>query len=139
MLIVLVLLSITGNTSSFSDGKKQAYDSAQMLHEVIRKVFEGKEIEKAKSLVKQDGFIVDGAELHLLLEALDGKDKHHILTDERGRHIVTTQFSMTDDQSSAFMIVVTETKSKSDTRAHSIFFNKNDNGGWQIAHWHTGH
>jgi hypothetical protein len=136
ILLCLATLLITPLLSQESK-KTETMKVSQDLQQLVMRVFRGEKLEELKSSINPGAYIVDGASYESLLESLYGKSKSATFASERDRQMAFLHMTITDDMSSAHLVVKTETSQHKEPRYHSVFFMKSKESVWQIQDWHT--
>jgi TonB family protein len=116
-------------------GKPQGSQLAEDLMKKVEVIFAGGA--PARPLINAEAYLVDGARLVNLNEALYGKEQGKCFAGESKRQCSFTKVTVADDGSTATMVLKTENTKKGDARWHTIGWTKDKAGDWKVTHWHT--
>lgn len=117
-------------------GEQERWIREQLLPKV-ELVFSGDTA--ARTVISPDAYLVDGARFVSLNEALYGKEKGKAFAGESKRNTAFLKIGLSDDGTSATMLMKTENAKKSEPHWHTINWVREKNGDWKITHWHTSH
>lgn len=135
-LLCLTALLVTPGLPQESK-KVDTFKVSREPQQLVMRVFRGDKLEELKPFINPSAYIVDGASYESLFESLYGKSKSVMSASERDRQISFLRVIITDDMSSAHLVVKTETSQHKEPRYHSVFFMRSKAGVWQIQNWHT--
>jgi TonB family protein len=93
----------------------------------------------ARTVISPEAYLVDGPRFVNLNEALFGKEKGKVFAGEMKRQTTFMKIGLSDDGTSATMLMKTQTAKKTEPHWHTINWVREKGGDWKIAHWHTSH
>jgi TonB family protein len=91
----------------------------------------------ARTVISPEAYLVDGARFVSLSEALFGKEKGKAFAGESKRQSAFLKISLSEDGTSATMLMKTETAKKTEPHWHTINWVREKGGEWKITQWHA--
>ena len=112
--------------------------SIESIKTVIENILKGKEIEDAKKYIGKNTSLIYNTKTVNLLSVLNGEQKDVHLTEGKKIHQrVNFNIKITDQGSSALIVLNSELLKGKNKRVHSIFLSRDQSKEWKITHWHV--
>lgn len=105
--------------------------------ETVQDIIAGKNIEKSKTFISPEAYVISGAKFENLYDVVSGYNKNIRLTEESSRRMGFFMVKSNEDKTAAFMTCKTVSQNKDQERFHSIVFMKDMKKVWKIVSWHT--
>lgn len=91
----------------------------------------------ARAFIGPEAYLVDGTRLISLNEAVFGKEKAKVFAGESKRQTGFLKIGLSDDGTSATVLMKTENATKNAPHWHTIHWVREKGGEWKITHWHA--
>jgi hypothetical protein len=91
----------------------------------------------ARTVIGPEAYLVDGTRFVNLNEALFGTEKGKAFSGESKRRTSFLRIDVSEDGTSATMLMKTETAKKTEPHWHTINWVREKGGEWKITHWHA--
>lgn len=111
--------------------------TAEEIKGVVHDILQGVSRPSVKSTILPAAMLIDGGSQSDLSESLFGNKKSTAFTREKDPKVTIEQLWISPELTSAYLITEIRSKTKEESRFHSVFFMKDKKGDWKIKHWHT--
>ncbi len=135
--VALLVLFFVNFATPHDNKRPDAHKMFEQVQTLVWDILQGKNLEQAKSSVEAEAYLISGSNYEPLLEVLTGRSKTCNLNEGANRQIGFLSAMISDDLTTGYLIVKTESAEKKNERFHTINFMKSNDGGWKIKSWHT--
>ena len=135
-LFIIVVFSIAAFSLPLNGQGKDLKDTKpyKQIMPVPLSILEGNYSPKIKDNISPEAYLINNNTYESLFEVLGNPAKSKKFIEDRNTKVEFSQIIMPDDKTTAYVIL--ETKSKDKTNWHTIFFEIGKNKKWQVISWH---
>jgi TonB family C-terminal domain len=140
---VAVWITIPFRFKIYKDEKEQPKDNTSQseMHESMLKsvehILKGYDLKTVKRFINPEAYLIYGKYYESLHGVLNGERNKIKLIEGPDSKVLFSHFTMSDDKTTAYVILKTQIKKNGPLRFHTIVFMKTENSDWQILHWHV--
>ena len=129
------MLLLTQQSFCQSKNTDKSQDVDHKLLTLVRNILEGQNLEEAKTQIDPAAYVIVDTNFVSLIGAINGEFKDCKVIEGKGTRIDYEHLTLTPDQTSAYMTLLTYSADKT-KHYHSIIFFKSYDDQWKIVSWH---